>query len=294
MEFFYDASGLAGLKYDGAIYFYRKDAQGNIIEIFGINGIVVATYTYDAWGNHIIRGKKERLAYANPFRYRGYYYDSITKLYFLQSRYYDPEVGRFISQDSVEYADPEAINGLNLYAYCGNNPVMNVDPTGYGFITFLWILTGILLAGVLSGVGAVSNASEDENKWGAFLGGFVNGVISAVGVAAGVATGGVFGGIIAIGTGFIGGFAGDVISQSISYGDVDLIQSTYTGVVNGLINVATYIGFRNSGIFNDPSWAKRFVSVISPSSITTAISIYLMTLTLPNYKRKMPKINDKG
>ena len=66
----------------------------------------------------------------NPFRYRSYYYDTETELYYLQTRYYDPELGRFISQDSIEYADPETINGLNLYAYCGNNPVMNVDPTG--------------------------------------------------------------------------------------------------------------------------------------------------------------------
>ncbi len=62
----------------------------------------------------------------NPFRYRGYYYDTETKLYYLQTRYYDPAIGRFISRDSIEYADPETINGLNLYAYCGNNPVSDI------------------------------------------------------------------------------------------------------------------------------------------------------------------------
>ncbi len=72
----------------------------------------------------------------NPFRYRSYYYDTETELYYLQTRYYDPELGRFISQDSIEYAAPETINGLNLYAYCGNNPVMNIDPTGTAW--WLW------------------------------------------------------------------------------------------------------------------------------------------------------------
>ncbi len=226
----------------------------------------------------------------NPFRYRGYYYDTETELYYLQTRYYDPELGRFISQDSLEYADPETINGLNLYAYCGNNPVMNVDPSGKSLLLFLCVLGGIVLAGVINGVGAVINASENENKWGVFLGGFINGVVSAAGIAIGVATGGVLGGIIAVGAGFLGGFVGDAISQSISYGNVDLTQATYAGVVNGFINLATFVGFKNLGIFNEPTWGKRFASVISPSILTSAISIFLMSLPIPFYKRNITKL----
>ncbi|MCM1441220.1 MAG: RHS repeat-associated core domain-containing protein, partial [Roseburia sp.] len=92
----------------------------------------LARYVYDAWGNHKIIADEENvpLAKANPFRYRGYFYDEETGLYYLNTRYYDPTTGRFISQDSVEYAENEVINGLNLYAYCGNNPVMRVDPNG--------------------------------------------------------------------------------------------------------------------------------------------------------------------
>ena len=70
------------------------------------------------------------LSQLNPYRYRGYYYDTETGLYFLKTRYYDPEVGRFITIDDLSYIDPEIINGLNLYAYCTNNPVMNVDING--------------------------------------------------------------------------------------------------------------------------------------------------------------------
>ena len=115
-------------------------------------GRVVVEYKYDAWGNHEAEVAEEEyavLAEKNPYRYRGYYYDSETDLYFLQTRYYDPEVGRFISRDSIEYAAPESINGLNLYAYCGNNPVMNVDPTG----TFLvWLLTRLAFGGGITDI----------------------------------------------------------------------------------------------------------------------------------------------
>jgi RHS repeat-associated protein len=84
----------------------------------------------------------------NPFRYRGYYFDVETNLYYLKARYYDAEVCRFISQDGIEYLDPETINGLNLYSYCGNNPVMNVDKNGNAFITFLVaaIIGGVVAA----------------------------------------------------------------------------------------------------------------------------------------------------
>ena len=101
------------------------------------NGAVVVKYVYNAWGEHKVLNpdgtentSASFIGNINPFRYRGYYYDSALKLYYLVTRYYDPVVGRFISQDSFDYADPDTINGLNLYAYCANNPVMNVDPTG--------------------------------------------------------------------------------------------------------------------------------------------------------------------
>ncbi len=78
-------------------------------------------YTYDGWGNcktTVIDEESEQTAELNPFRYRSYYYDTETHLYNLKTRYYDPETGRFVSQDDVSYLDPEHINGLNLFAYC--------------------------------------------------------------------------------------------------------------------------------------------------------------------------------
>ena len=66
-----------------------------------------------------------------------YYYNPEAELYYLQSRYYDPKIGRFITIDDISYLDPDTVNGLNLYAYCGNNPIMNIDPTGNSFTAFL-------------------------------------------------------------------------------------------------------------------------------------------------------------
>ena len=94
-------------------------------------------YVYDAWGNHAVHDasgneitSSSHIGIINPFRYRSYFYDVETGLYYLKTRYYDPEICRFISMDSIEYADHETINGLNLYAYCNNNPVNMCDPTG--------------------------------------------------------------------------------------------------------------------------------------------------------------------
>lgn len=117
-------------------YYYRRDALGNIIAVLDTNGNVVVEYKYNAWGSCIITNVSEEaissdLGHKNPFRYRGYYYSDDLGLYYLKSRFYDPEVGRFISADTVDYLAPDTVNGLNLYAYCNNNPVMFCDPEGH-------------------------------------------------------------------------------------------------------------------------------------------------------------------
>ena len=148
LEFLYDHTGVFAVKHNGSTYFYRKDAQANIVALLDNNGSVVVKYRYDAWGKcqtTVIDSSATTIAELNPFRYRSYYLDTETGFYFLKTRYYDPEIGRFMTIDGIEYLNPETINGLNLYAYCGNNPVSYVDPNGNDF--WSWLLGGLSLVG---------------------------------------------------------------------------------------------------------------------------------------------------
>jgi len=115
------------VKYNGADYYYITNAQGDVVGILNGSGTEVVTYAYDAWGNLISTGGS--MAYTlgdlNPLRYRGYVYDQETGLYYLQSRYYNPAICRFISADSIGFlgADGTPVS-YNLFAYCENNPIM--------------------------------------------------------------------------------------------------------------------------------------------------------------------------
>ena len=116
--------------YNGEVYYYIRNLQGDVTAIINSTEPVVQ-YTYDAWGNvlSITGSMADTLGQMNPLRYRGYVYDSETELYYLQSRYYDPKVGRFINADAFA-STGQGLLGNNMFAYCGNNPVMGYDPQG--------------------------------------------------------------------------------------------------------------------------------------------------------------------
>ncbi len=138
--FNYDANGtrISITMPNGAVYYYAYNAQGDVIGLYSVNenGYFVPQvyYTYDAWGKvlSISGNMADTLGQQNPFRYRGYYYDSETQFYYLNSRYYDPEVGRFINADVVDVVDGSNSNILenNLFIYCFNNPVNMTDDSG--------------------------------------------------------------------------------------------------------------------------------------------------------------------
>ena len=109
--------------------------QSNIIDIINENGTFVVKYLCSAYGK-MCDLEASTIWIINPFRYKGYYYDEETKLYYLTSRYYDPEVGRFITPDSINCLDSKSITGLNLYAYCVNDPVNRLDPSGHDWKSF--------------------------------------------------------------------------------------------------------------------------------------------------------------
>ncbi len=115
---------------NGTEYYYLKNAQGDITHIVDGEDSEVAAYEYDAWGNHlkVVGGE---IAQLNPYRYRGYRYDEETGFYYLESRYYSPEWGRFINADNAISGVGVDFRGYNLYAYCMNNPASMSDPNGH-------------------------------------------------------------------------------------------------------------------------------------------------------------------
>lgn len=142
-NYIFDANGSPiGFRYRGAdyasgtwdTYAYEKNIQGDIVAVYDVStGTKLVTYKYNAWGDcstFYANGGSSTTAKKNPFRYRGYYYDSDLDLYYLQSRYYDSNTGRFISPDSLMSGVNGSLHGFNLYAYCFNNPISFTDSEG--------------------------------------------------------------------------------------------------------------------------------------------------------------------
>ena len=129
IDFVYDENNQPlAMKYNNTLYYYVLNAQGDVVRIVNSSRSTVASYTYDPWGKII--SSSGTLADINPLRYRGYYYDTETGFYYLQSRYYDPEIGRFINADSYASTDATGLLSTNMFAYCENDPVNKSDPTG--------------------------------------------------------------------------------------------------------------------------------------------------------------------
>jgi len=120
--------------YNGVTYYYILNGQGDVVRLVDSTGAVVASYEYDPYGK--ILSATGSMAEVNPLRYRGYYYDAETGFYYVNSRYYDPGVGRFLNADG--YASTgQGLVGFNMFAYCGNNPVNCSDPSGQ-FWSSVW------------------------------------------------------------------------------------------------------------------------------------------------------------
>ena len=130
MRFSYDSGGqVVSVNYYDTDYYYVRNGQGDIIKLIDGNGSTVVEYKYDTWGKIVSQTGDYNIGYLNPFRYRGYVYDEATGWYYLQSRYYDPEVGRFLNADAL-LSTGQGVLGYNMYAYCLNNPVNMADSNG--------------------------------------------------------------------------------------------------------------------------------------------------------------------
>ena len=150
------------------------------------------------------------MASVNPFRYRSYYYDTETGFYYLQSRYYDPAIGKFINADDISYlgADDE-LTGYNLYSYCGNNPVMYADPEG----KFINTIIGGILGALIGGITALISG---DNIWAGIGIGLATGALSGFALDISLATGGLGGLLIAAG--------GGMLANGINYVGTELIN----------------------------------------------------------------------
>ena len=133
LHFFYDAQNRpAVVVYNGTAYAYVKSLQGDIVAILDENGNAVVSYGYDAWGAPLwCTGElAETLGKVQPFRYRGYVFDEETGLYYLRSRYYNAQWGRFVNADAILYATTIAAS-FNQYCYCSCEPIRHKDSNGY-------------------------------------------------------------------------------------------------------------------------------------------------------------------
>lgn len=195
LEFFYDESGApyafsykANASATPVMYYYVTNLQGDVTNIVDTSGNVVASYSYDAWGK--VLTATGAMAAINPIRYRGYYYDTDTELYYLLSRYYDPEICRFLNADAAVGQVGNAL-GTNMFSYCINNPLSMSDLSGnwpkLSKIFETVAVTAVVVAAVSAIVvtlGAVAPALVVAS------GGIIGGVSSgAVATAASVATG---------------------------------------------------------------------------------------------------------
>ena len=230
--YLYDESGIIGTMFskNGATatpYYYRRNLQGDVTAIYDQNGVRKAEYAYDAWGNCTVTNSGDyNIAYTNPIRYRGYYYDRGTEFYYLNARYYNPQWRRFISPDSTDYLDHESVNGLNLYAYCNNDPVNYADPSGH--LAF-FIVTAMIGAALGLGITAAVDLIPDQEfnlHWGWYVGAGLLG--AAIGAGVGMAVSYYATGSIASSTGKVmsGLFGKTSFYRTMSADDYASLKST--------------------------------------------------------------------
>ena len=236
--------------------------------------------SYDAYGNcTILSTTNSTIANANPFRYRGYYFDSETGFYYLNARYYNPEWRRFISPDDTAYLDSENVNGLNLYCYCGNDPVNYCDPSGHEPEWIENILLGIgiialtaLAVTALTFTGGTAGAFFLAAGKTALVGlqiattaGAVSGVIrTGMSLGKNISSGNSFSETMYnAGRSFLAGFGDGFLNGAIYYASTAIISiGTYKllGLYNGgygLIKESYMIGYQNPNVLGITFYTSR-------------------------------------
>lgn len=322
MYFLYDLTGVTGFKYNNNVYYYLKNLQGDIVGILDSNNQQIVEYQYDSWGNLLsIKDQfgneisdSNHIGVLNPYRYRSYYYDTETKLYYINSRYYNPSWGRFVSVDSILGANDDIIS-YNLYTYVSNNPINNFDIDGHWKMpNWLKVTVGVAVIGGLA-VAAVCLPGVGGAIAGAALtGALAGGTVGALGGAvAGGISGGKKGAAGGATTGFLGGtLVGAVGGATLGYASVAtgtvvsggthassihrlatnveagkmLISNKYSSLyMNKALNSSGMVGTSRPDIIGiAKNGANKIVEVVSPKQSTTYIfnKVSKMTSSNPN------------
>ena len=245
--YLYDESGIVGAvqTYNTTTetFYFDRNIKGDVIGIYNASGTQIAKVSLHSWGNCTAETLvTNNFSAYNPIRYRGYYFDAESELYFLNARYYNPAWRRFISPDNTSYLDPDTPNGLNLYAYCNNDPVNYSDTSGH-----FPVLAVILGLSAVIGMGlTIGGVASDNNALTAIgltmvaipaliSGGMAISLLTPVGLGVGITTA-----VAGIGTGI---FASAEYQEAFSGNnwmlDAGMNEDLYNGLMITVAALAT-------------------------------------------------------
>ena len=284
IQYIYDASGIAGMRYNDAFYYFEKNLFGDILRVYGVYGSLAAEFKYDSYGN--VTSATGSMANRVKFRYRGYYFDAETGFYYLQSRYYDPTICRFVSADQYELLGTlsQTLGQLNLYAYCNNNPIMYADETGTFLLStavIIGLVVGATIGATIGGIVAYNIANNNgQNGWNlvgwTFLGVLGGGIIgAAVGAAVGYGIGYLAGGTYA------NGLSAKAVTQGIK---------SFLAQANKIHHVLSKVGHNLSG-YTVKSMAALMKKTLVGGTISAYKSVQIATLAALNSQVTFTIIN---
>lgn len=242
--YIYGNNELLGFKYADNKYYYHKNIFDDVVDIYDENNIEIVKYEYDSWGNiiNIVDTSNINISIVNPFRYRSYYYDTDTNLYYLNSRYYSPVLKRFINCDN-NLGSSEIIRSNNLFLYAYNNPVTFVDDSGSWP---KWLKKAVKATAVVAVVATVASVS--------------------------VATGGLAAPLVGAATGAVSGLISGVNSKGNLYNDVNNYIVASKKIRNEINKMRTNTKYALKVLVREATTKKKITQRVSYNAVTDIVS----------------------